>query len=311
MAIADYNTSAGLNVTISGINIGEGMARADVNGAIRQQMADSKAFYNIVSASDLGVLAAGFTQTLDQSKTFTGNATGTSSIYARRHVVTANGANAFDVVRAEYVGAEHNGTGLMNTLYGLHTYAWVKSTGNVANVRVNESHFVVNSSGSVTGTAIVYNVADTTFGTGTVGGVTGYNCGTIGHLTLVNVAVCFNAINQPACPGSTIGFRSEMLAGTNKWGFLATGTANNGFVGMTRFGDTVAPTEMVDVLGNTKVSGVYKVAANQVVGARGAAIADAANSAAAPTKAEFDALVLVVNTVLARLRIATGHGLIA
>lgn len=40
MAIRDYNVSAALNTAISGINIGEGSARADVNNAIRQLMAD-------------------------------------------------------------------------------------------------------------------------------------------------------------------------------------------------------------------------------------------------------------------------------
>ena len=40
MAIKDYSVSASLNTTISGINIAEGMARGDVNAAMRQQMAD-------------------------------------------------------------------------------------------------------------------------------------------------------------------------------------------------------------------------------------------------------------------------------
>ena len=56
---------------------------------------------------------------------------------------------------------------------------------------------------------------------------------------------------------------------------------------------------------------IYKVNGTKVVGARGAAVADAFHSAAAPTKAEFDALVDTVNSLLARLRATTGHGLIA
>lgn len=78
---------------------------------------------------------------------------------------------------------------------------------------------------------------------------------------------------------------------------------------------------------------VLTVNGQQVIGARGAAVADpaaitssdAANAAAAPTKAEFDALVLRFNqlradftsvrtaqvALLARLRAATGHGVIA
>lgn len=55
----------------------------------------------------------------------------------------------------------------------------------------------------------------------------------------------------------------------------------------------------------------FTVGTDKVVGARGAAVTDPAYSAAAPTKAEFDALVDTVRALLARLRAATGHGLIA
>jgi hypothetical protein len=40
LAITDYNPSASLNTTIGGINVAEGMARSDVNNAIRLIMAD-------------------------------------------------------------------------------------------------------------------------------------------------------------------------------------------------------------------------------------------------------------------------------
>jgi len=49
MAISDYNTSAALNTSLSGINIGEGMSRADVNNAIRQLMADLAAVPGLTS----------------------------------------------------------------------------------------------------------------------------------------------------------------------------------------------------------------------------------------------------------------------
>lgn len=54
-----------------------------------------------------------------------------------------------------------------------------------------------------------------------------------------------------------------------------------------------------------------RVSGDKVVGARGATVAAAVQSAAAPTKAEFDALVAVVNDLRDRLRVTTGHGLIA
>lgn len=53
MAVADYNVTPSLNVTISGINIAEGCPAGNVNGAFRQMMADVKALSNgLVIASD-------------------------------------------------------------------------------------------------------------------------------------------------------------------------------------------------------------------------------------------------------------------
>jgi hypothetical protein len=43
MAVSDYSTTPGSNTTISGINIAEGCAPANINNAIRQIMADVKA----------------------------------------------------------------------------------------------------------------------------------------------------------------------------------------------------------------------------------------------------------------------------
>lgn len=58
-------------------------------------------------------------------------------------------------------------------------------------------------------------------------------------------------------------------------------------------------------------AGYHDGAGVKLLGSRGAAVADAVNAAAAPTQAEFNALVTQVNLLLARLRAATGHGLIA
>ena len=46
MPITDYNTNPDLNIQINGINIGEGCLPGNVNNAIRQVMADVRAFYN-------------------------------------------------------------------------------------------------------------------------------------------------------------------------------------------------------------------------------------------------------------------------
>ncbi len=63
MAVADYNVSPALNVTINGINIGEGMSRSDVNNAFRQIMADVKTFSATVPTSPIPLANGGTGQT--------------------------------------------------------------------------------------------------------------------------------------------------------------------------------------------------------------------------------------------------------
>jgi hypothetical protein len=46
MAVTDWSTTPGSNTTISGINIAEGCAPANINNAIRQIMADVRVVYN-------------------------------------------------------------------------------------------------------------------------------------------------------------------------------------------------------------------------------------------------------------------------
>lgn len=46
MAVSDYSTTPGSNPSISGINIAEGCAAGNINGAIRQMMADIRVMYN-------------------------------------------------------------------------------------------------------------------------------------------------------------------------------------------------------------------------------------------------------------------------
>ncbi len=55
MAVSDWSTSAALNTTVGGVAIGEGMARSDVNNAIRAVMAEAKAaFYPVVPMQAVG-----------------------------------------------------------------------------------------------------------------------------------------------------------------------------------------------------------------------------------------------------------------
>lgn len=55
MALSAYSVSAGSNTTVGGVTIGEGMARADVNNAIRAIMADLADFYQDEFTDSVGL----------------------------------------------------------------------------------------------------------------------------------------------------------------------------------------------------------------------------------------------------------------
>lgn len=69
MAFSDYSTTPSLNVTIAGINVGEGCPPANINNAIRQIMADGKTLNNTVSGLSSGMPVTGgvFTGPISQS----------------------------------------------------------------------------------------------------------------------------------------------------------------------------------------------------------------------------------------------------
>jgi len=75
-------------------------------------------------------------------------------------------------------------------------------------------------------------------------------------------------------------------------------------------GYTTTPILRVDPTGLNVANGSYQVAGLKVIGARGAAVANAVPAAGVPTQAEFNAFVTQFNTLLARFRVATGHGAI-
>ena len=73
MAVADYSTTPASNVTISGINIAEGCPAGNMNGATRQQLADTKVFYNEVVGAELTIAARFAALMAKVGGTFTGD----------------------------------------------------------------------------------------------------------------------------------------------------------------------------------------------------------------------------------------------
>lgn len=65
MAVSDYSTTPGSNTSISGINIAEGCPAGNINGSIREMMADIRAMYDALPDVSSFVTKTG--------GTFTGN----------------------------------------------------------------------------------------------------------------------------------------------------------------------------------------------------------------------------------------------
>lgn len=95
----------------------------------------------------------------------------------------------------------------------------------------------------------------------------------------------------------------------NPWSFWVD-AGNERHDGSLQIGGTTAPTEKIDVTGNIKVSGVYKVGANQVVGARDAGWQAWTGTKSKLTKATSTAtLVDCAQAIGALFDLVIGHGL--
>lgn len=75
MAVSDWSTSAGSNLSVGGVNIGEGMARSDVNNAIRAVMAEAKAEFDLklTIGANASIIAEGANTAAIQAKLDEGN----------------------------------------------------------------------------------------------------------------------------------------------------------------------------------------------------------------------------------------------
>jgi hypothetical protein len=202
-----------------------------------------------IFGSDIGTAPSGATQGFTQQRTLVGAADGTTTYYGQVSRVTINGANAITEARTNYNGLEINCTSATTTTaIGEHRYVWVQGSGNVTNLRVYEGHFRADSTGGVTSTANVFNIANPTWGAGTgnVAQLVGYNSVDLGHATRVGTAIGFNQTDITAGPTLAIAFRGQVSSGTGKYNLYMVGTADNYFAGQLGLG-TTAPAAMLHV----------------------------------------------------------------
>ncbi len=185
-----------------------------------------------------------------------GNGDGTTTLYAEKRSITVSGGNSMLAVRNQYLGTDVETTGgTISAAFGTHTYVWMKGAGSIANVRGVESHFRLDGTGGVTGTAVMFNVPTITIGgSGTINQAVGYQCGEIAH-NQVGQAIGFDCANFSSNPsnGLRAAFRSQMNSGTNRWNLYLSGTADNFIEGKVRWGSTALAANNGKVVSITNV----------------------------------------------------------
>ena len=157
MAVTDYSTTAGNNSTISGVNIAEGCSPAGINNAIRQMMADVRAFYDATPLI-AGTPTVSGNWTVSGAWTITGNMTFNDSVRAIFGTgadlqIYHNGGNSF---------IEDTGTGALSIkgslvqITGTSNEVLVRcSAGGAAELLHNGSTTLTTSTTGVTVTGLV------------------------------------------------------------------------------------------------------------------------------------------------------------
>ena len=149
--------------------------------------------------------------------------------------VTGSGAQFFVPTTLFYTYSSSSaGTTVASTTSGLV----VSGSGNVTNGRGFVSSFNLSSSGNVTVADCFIALQPSLTSTGAISTHRGFSTGNLGHASLVNLAIGFDAQDMTACPGGSVAFRSQMTAGTGKWGIFASGTATNHMKGGLVIGGT-------------------------------------------------------------------------
>jgi hypothetical protein len=125
-------------------------------------------------------------------------------------------------------------------------------------VRVYDTHVANEGTGNIgVATCFFADEVDLFSGTGTIADMIGFYAGDQGHATRVtSKAIGYNAGNMTAGAPLTVGFRSEMQAGTGKFGFLSEGSAVNQFRGPVAIGSATVPVDTLELFqGYAKLCG--------------------------------------------------------
>lgn len=248
-------TFNGTTLTTTGINNTGNTTLGDAVGDSLTINAGTWTYGNNFSATRAaGTLTAGGTDIVTTNVSFTGDAGGTSVARCITNSITAQGGNAITTANSFNNFLTHSGSATLSNARSINCAVTISSTGNLTNPAVFLGALNVSNTGSAT-TAVIFDAAAPSLtSTGTVSTLIGHRAGNLGHATLVTTALGYDALNMTAAATLTASYRSQQNAGTGVWGYLHTGTANNGLNGNLRIGSTVAPTVALDVTGAALIS---------------------------------------------------------
>lgn len=237
---------------------------------------------NYTATRAAGTVATGQIELQKFTSSFTGDAGGASDVRSLTLVGAPSGGNAIQQAIGVTGQLNNTATATISSATAVNGFLSITSTGNITTAAGFSSQLFLSNSGSIT-TGLCYRaITPTLSSTGSITTLKGFSSGNMGHATLVTNAFGFDADDCTAALTLTAAFRSQMTSGTGKWGFYASGTANNAFAGNVRIGSTVAPTVALDVTGGITVSGNLTLtsAASQIIpGATSFAVRNNANSA--------------------------------
>lgn len=238
-----------------------------LGGTVEMAATAITASANVTVTRAMGVAAAGTTAGRTELTNFSGDAGGTTDVRSFIAKTTLSGSSSVAQVNVHGTQLELTHTaGDVTFAYGDQSFIRLgrlgSTTGNVVTARGHEFHFANEGTGTIQ-TAMHYYAQDVDLidGSGNIVDIYGFISGNYGHETRVTgVAIGHDAADMTA-GNMTIcaGFRSRITSGANRWGFLASGNANNAFGGNVRIGSTTAPTVALDVTGNSLVSGTLGV----------------------------------------------------
>jgi hypothetical protein len=100
MPISAYSTTAGSNTSVAGINIAEGCPAANMNNAMRAQMADTRSFYEGATWTDLG-----HTPVRTGATTFTINSDVTAYYIAGRRIRCTDSTTLYGTIASSSYSA--------------------------------------------------------------------------------------------------------------------------------------------------------------------------------------------------------------